>query len=155
MKKKQLTSTIKKVILKVKKFNKELKIVSATENLSLVRDFTKTAAEDSGFANDVVAKIVLAVDEACTNIIKHAYKYSVQGEIVITASLENSKFTITLTDSGAHFDSKTIPEPDLEKYAKERKVGGLGMFLMKKLMDEVTYHNLEGDSNQVTMVKYI
>lgn len=139
----------------MKKFKKELRIISTTDNLSLVRDFTKAAAEESGFANDTVAKIVLAVDEACTNIIKHAYKYSVEGEIVINASFENEKFTITLTDSGVHFDARKVPEPDLEKYAKERKVGGLGMFLMKKLMDEVTYHNLDGDSNQVIMVKYI
>ena len=58
-----------------KKLERELIVKSSTDNLSLIRDFTKTAAADSGFPEDTIGKIILAVDEACTNVIKHAYKY--------------------------------------------------------------------------------
>lgn len=137
------------------KLNKKIKIKSSTDHLSQVRDFTKSMASESGFSDDAVGKIVLAVDEACTNIIKHAYGYSPEGEIMISVNFEKNKLTITLRDSGSHFNSSKVPEPDIKEYAKQRKVGGLGMFLMKKLMDEVVYQNLEDDSNQVVMVKYL
>lgn len=137
------------------KLTKEITIKSSTDHLSQVRDFTKSIASQSGFSDDAVGKIVLAVDEACTNIIKHAYRYSPEGNILISVNFEKDKLTITLTDSGSHFNASKIPEPDIEEYARQRKIGGLGMFLMKKLMDEVKYKNLEDDSNQVVMVKYL
>ncbi len=137
------------------KLKKEITIQSSTDYLSQVRDFTKSMASDSGFSDDAVGKIVLAVDEACTNIIKHAYRYSPDGKILISVNFYNNKLTITLTDSGSHFNASKIPEPDIAEYAKQRKIGGLGMFLMKKLMDEVDYNNLKDDRNQVVMVKYL
>lgn len=139
----------------MKSFDKHIKIKSTTENLSLVRDFTKETAVLSGLDNETINKIILAVDEACTNIIKHAYKYSTDGEIVVKASFDNKKFAITLIDKGDHFNSNIIPNPNLKEYIKEKRIGGLGMFLMKKLMDEVVYSNLSDDSNQVILVKYI
>jgi len=139
----------------VKSFDKHIKIKSTTDNLSMVRDFTKDTAVLSGLDSETINKIILAVDEACTNIIKHAYKYSTDGEIVVKASYDKKKFTITLIDKGEHFNSNIIPNPNLKEYIKEKRVGGLGMFLMKKLMDEVVYSNLSDDSNQVILVKYI
>ena len=113
------------------------------------------AAQESGFSDESIGKIVLAVDEACTNIIKHAYKFSPIGDIFISIKLENSKFIIAIVDEGGHFNPNTIPEPDLKEYHKKRKVGGLGMYLMKKLMDEVEYTSLNENRNQVTLVKYL
>lgn len=139
----------------MKSFDKHIKIKSTTENLSQVRDFTKDTAALSGLDIETINKIILAVDEACTNIIKHAYKYSTDGEILVKATFDEKKFTITLIDKGEHFNSTLIPNPNLKEYIKEKRVGGLGMFLMKKLMDEVVYSNLSDDSNQVVLVKYI
>lgn len=138
-----------------KKFIKELVVKSSTDNLAQVRDFVQSAAQESGFSNDNIGKIVLAVDEACTNIIKHAYKYSPAGEIYIGIKLEKEKFIISIIDEGGHFNPDIIPEPDLQEYYKKRKVGGLGMYLMKKLMDEVKYTNLNANRNQVTLIKYL
>ncbi|MEW5841922.1 MAG: ATP-binding protein [Bacteroidota bacterium] len=136
-------------------FEKEIVVKSTTDNLALIREFTKSSAEEIGFSDEVTGKIVLAVDEACTNIIKHAYKYSPNGDIYISMKFENAKFTISITDEGNHFDPNKIPEPNLREYYKQKRVGGLGMFLMKKLMDEVKYSTITGNKNQVVLVKYL
>ncbi|MBI9073125.1 MAG: ATP-binding protein [Melioribacteraceae bacterium] len=140
---------------KSKKLSRKIVVNSSTENLSHVRDFIRDAAEECGFSKETSGKIILAVDEACTNVIKHAYKYSDEGNITVEVKFSNSKFSISITDSGTHFDPNKIPEPNLKKYYDEKKVGGLGMFLMKKLMDEVVYNNLSNDRNQVVLSKYM
>jgi len=136
-------------------FEKELLVKSTTDNLAIIRDFIKSAANQSGFSEDSAGKIILAVDEACTNIIKHAYKYSPEGSILIKIKFNDPKFSISITDEGSHFDPNKVPEPDLREYYKQKRVGGLGMFLIKKLMDEVNYSTLSGNKNQVILVKYL
>ena len=138
-----------------KKFEKELIVGSSTDNLSIIRDFIKSAAEESGFPPETVGKIILAVDEACTNVIKHAYKYSPDGDILINIKLDKSKFIISIIDEGTRFNPNIIPEPDIAEYHKQKRIGGLGMFLMKKLMDEVRYENLKDNRNEVILVKYL
>lgn len=134
---------------------KELIVKSTTNNLSIVRDFVREAALEAGADESAVDKIILAVDEACTNVIKHAYKYSPEGDINVSVRTDNNRFVIEITDQGIIFDPYGIPEPDIKKYYKERRVGGLGMFLMKKLMDEVNYMNVAGNRNRVRLVKYL
>ena len=136
-------------------FEKKLVVKSTTDNLSSIREFTKSAAEKCGFSEEIIGKIILAVDEACTNIIKHAYKFSPDGDILIKVLFEDSKFTISITDEGTHFDPAKIPEPNVKDYYNQRRVGGLGMYLMKKMMDEVKYHTSTGNKNQVVLIKYL
>ncbi len=138
---------------KVKSRNK-LKIFSRTENLAEIRNFVQKVAKQCGFGEDDVQKIVLAADEACTNIIKHAYKYSPTGEIVIETKCDSEKIILTITDTGVPFEPESVPTPDLEKLAKRKKVGGLGIYLMKKLMDTVSY-NIGKEKNQIILVKYL
>ena len=136
-------------------FEQQIVVKSSTDNLAQIRDFTKAAALQSGFGEDAVGKIILAVDEACTNIIKHAYKFSTNGEITISINSSKGKFTISITDEGTHFDPTQIAEPDLREYYKQKRVGGLGMFLMKRLMDEVKYGSIPENKNQVVLIKYL
>ena len=133
----------------------QIVVKSSTDNLEKIREFTKNAALQCGFGEDTIGKIILAVDEACTNIIKHAYKYSPDGIINITISFNDSRFSISITDEGEHFDPTKIPEPDLREYYKQKRVGGLGMFLIKRLMDEVKYNTISGNKNQVVLIKYL
>ena len=77
--------------------NSELIVSSSTDNLSVIRDFIRNAAENAGLSNEAIGKITLAVDEACTNVIKHAYNYSPDGEINIAANVKKSKFIIIHT----------------------------------------------------------
>jgi serine/threonine-protein kinase RsbW len=152
---KLLKNLLRIITLKTNNKNREKKLIvkSRTENLSDIRNFIYSAAQDAGISKEIIDDIILAVDEACTNIIKHAYKYYPDGEIIINLKYNNHKFTIIIVDHGASFEPDVVPEPDLEKYYRQRKVGGLGMFLMKRLMDEVKYVSIPGKYNQVLLSK--
>jgi serine/threonine-protein kinase RsbW len=143
--------------LSVRNKNKtgELRVKSRTENLSEIRDFVSVKAHDAGIPEAIVENIILAVDEACTNIIKYAYKLSPEGEINIKVNYNENKFTVTIIDYGKSFDADRVPLPDLQKYYREHRVGGLGMYLMKSLMDDVKYSSVPGKYNQVRLSKNI
>ncbi|MDX1700177.1 MAG: ATP-binding protein [Melioribacteraceae bacterium] len=138
-----------------KNIKKRLSVQSSTDNLSKIRNFVKRHSSRVGFDEETANKIVLATDEACTNIIKHAYKYSKSGKININLTFNKNKLRLSITDEGSHFNSNSVPEPDLKKYYEERRVGGLGMFLMKRLMDEVIYSQSNAKKNKVTLIKYL
>lgn len=133
----------------------ELRVKSKTENLSAIRDFVSEKALNAGIPTATVENIMLAVDEACTNIIKHAYKSSPEGEIILNINYNEKKFTITIIDYGKSFEPDRVPLPNLQKYYREHKVGGLGMYLMKSLMDDVKYTSVPGEYNQVLLSKNI
>ena len=133
----------------------ELRVKSKTENLSEIRDFVSGSARGAGIPEATVENIILAVDEACTNIIKHAYKLSPEGEIIIKIDYDEEKFTVMIIDYGKSFEPERVPLPDLQKYYREHRVGGLGMYLMKSLMDDVTYTSIPGKYNQVLLSKNI
>jgi serine/threonine-protein kinase RsbW len=134
---------------------KKLKVKSKTENLSVIRDFISSSAADAGVAPDALENIILAVDEACTNIIKHAYKSFPDGKLIIKTKSTLNRFVVSITDYGKSFEPEMIPEPDLQKYYRQRRVGGLGMYLMKTLMDEVKYVSIPGKYNEVLLSKNI
>ena len=136
-------------------YSGKLIVKSKTENLSSIRDFVSNYAREAGINQDIIEKIILAVDEACTNIMKHAYKSFPEGEIIIKAKFDKHRFTIVIRDFGNSFDADKIPAPDLKRYYKEKKVGGLGMYLMKTLMDDVQYLTVPGKYNQVLLSKNI
>ena len=137
------------------KNSKELKVKSKTDNLSVIRDFISSNAYKAGISTEAVDNIMLAVDEACTNIIKHAYKSYPEGVIIIKINYDIKKFTISIIDYGKTFDPTSVPKPDLKKYYHEHKVGGLGMYLMRTLMDDVKYTTVPGKYNQVLLSKNI
>ncbi|MHB1688660.1 MAG: ATP-binding protein [Ignavibacteriaceae bacterium] len=153
---KQLTNLSRLKTLKSKKQKleeKELAVKSRTENLSAIRNFVSSGALEIGVPLDVVENIILAVDEACTNIIKHAYQYFPEGEIIVKLKISPEKFTVIIIDHGVPFKPGTIPDPDLQKYYRQHRVGGLGMYLMKSLMDEVKYVSVPGKYNRVLLSK--
>ncbi|MBX2990013.1 MAG: ATP-binding protein [Bacteroidetes bacterium] len=132
-----------------------LKIDSKTEQLITVRDFVSQAAYASGFNDEEVSKIALAVDEACTNVIKHAYQYDAKKKISITVGDSNGNFEVSIVDSGKQFDPKKIKQPDMKEYLSSYRRGGLGVYLMKSLMDKVEYDIEPGKRNQVRLIKQL
>ena len=138
---------------KTKSKQKELLVKSRTENLTAVREFISSTVEEVNIPPDIAGDIVLAVDEACTNIIKHAYKYSPEGNIKIKLTYSDKKIVVEITDHGASFHPDAVPKPDLKKYFEEKRVGGLGMYLMKSLMDDIHYKSIPGKFNQVLLTK--
>lgn len=101
-------------------------IESRTERLVAVREFVSAAARECGFPDDEVSKIALAVDEACTNIIKHAYKFDPSKEITVTVKNKTGGLEIVITDSGIGFDPSRIQSPDMKEYLTHYRHGGLG-----------------------------
>jgi serine/threonine-protein kinase RsbW len=132
----------------------ELVIPSSTNYLADVRNFVEMNGLTIGLEQKTISHISLAVDEACTNIIKHAYNNSDKNEILIKINTSEKSFKITLIDTGEHFNPELIAEPDIEASQKKKKGGGLGMFLMKKLMDEVKY-NVSNNKNELLLIKYL
>ena len=133
----------------------KLKIPSETDNLEIIREFVGKVASKVGFSEDELNKIELAVDEACANVIKHAYAREQKNKpIDIAVQIDFQKLTILVTDRGKGLDKSKLKLPDMREYLAEMRVGGLGIYLMKTLMDEVDFEIKPGEKNQVKMVKY-
>ncbi len=130
-------------------------IESRTERLSTVREFVSEAARSFGFSEEDVGKIALAVDEACTNVIKHAYKFDPTKKIGITVNTANRAFVVTSQDNGRAFDPTAVHQPDMKEYMTHFRRGGLGVYLMRSLMDKVEYDIEPGKKNEVRLTKYL
>jgi serine/threonine-protein kinase RsbW len=120
-------------------------------DLPHIIDFVEESAEQAGVDPSVRFDLQLAVEEACANVIKHAYGGS-GGDFEVCFEARGSDVVITLHDHGQAFDPTRIVRPDLRRPLEDRQVGGLGMYLMEKLMDEVNYTFAE-DGNTLVMTK--
>ena len=130
-------------------------IESRTGNLLEVRDFVLRAARAFGFSDEEASKIVLAVDEACTNVIKHAYQFAPDREIEIVIQPVKDRMQITVIDDGKSFNPSVTKLPDLKQHLSHYRRGGLGIYLMRTLMDEVEYKYAPGKKNEVRLTKYL
>jgi serine/threonine-protein kinase RsbW len=132
-----------------------IRVQSSTENLSLIREFVTKVGEQAGMSELDISKIELAVDEACANVIEHAYGNDKSQEVIVRANVDEEKITFQIVDTGIGFDPTQILQEDLEKLIEKRKSGGLGMRLIKTLMDEVQYEIIPGQKNELRMIKRI
>lgn len=132
-----------------------LHIESKTERLIAVRDFVSAAAREFGFGDEETSKIALAVDEACTNVIKHAYKFEPDKTLTVTVQRGNGTFEVSIRDTGKRFDPSGFQPPDMKEYLSHFRRGGLGVYLMKSLMDKVEYNFEPGKPNEVRLIKYL
>lgn len=123
------------------------------ENLDEIREFVGEAARQVGFSEKEIYAIQLAADEASSNIIEHAYAGIKGGKIDIELSPSDKELKIVMRDQGKSFDPSSVPEPNVKADLSERKIGGLGLYLMRKLMDEVTYESSAETGNTLTMIK--
>jgi serine/threonine-protein kinase RsbW len=114
-------------------------IPSQTSFLGLVRDVSKRIAEAAGFQNGLAEQLALAVDEATTNVLEHAYHGATDRMVEVRLEDRGSEFRAEVVDSGSMVDLRSIPEVDLDRYRTERRTGGLGIHLMGKIMDSVTF----------------
>lgn len=133
----------------------DIRIPSQTEKLHLVREFVSDAAKRAGFDDEAVSKIALAVDEACTNIIKHSYEYAPNKSLDIRILAGNGKFEVVIRHSGKSFDPSAVKSPDMREYLSHFRRGGLGMHLMRSLMDKVEYLTTPDDLQEVHLVKHL
>ncbi len=124
------------------------------DHLRAISSFVMDAIKDSPFDSRQRYAIDLAVDEACSNVIDHAYGGNEQGEIRILLDLNETGLKLSIQDDGAPFDPDCVIEPDLTSPLETRCERGLGVYLIRNLMDEVTYDFSSPGVNQVTLVKY-
>jgi anti-sigma regulatory factor (Ser/Thr protein kinase) len=123
------------------------------ENLDEIREFVGEAASLVGFSDKEIYSIQLAADEASSNIIEHAYAGMKGGKIEIDCIILDEGLKIVMRDQGRSFDPSSVPEPNVKADLSERRIGGLGMYLMRKLMDEVSYESSDETGNKLTMIK--
>lgn len=116
-----------------------LAIPAQFKNLKKIRGFVKKFARKAGFNEADSYNIQLAVDEACSNIIEHAYAGENLGDITCTCEYDDEELIIQLVDYGQSFDPTRIEAPDLHSNLKDRKTGGLGLYFIHQLMDKVTF----------------
>jgi len=120
-----------------------IKLRADLENLEKTRTFVSECARAQHFSTARVSEIELALEEAFANICNYAYAGQ-PGEIEVNCATEDGGMVIEIIDSGAAFDITAVDDPDITADVSEREIGGLGIFLMKELMNNVVYRRESG-----------
>ncbi|GAC1362801.1 MAG: anti-sigma factor antagonist [Herpetosiphon sp.] len=130
-----------------------LEVPAKLDSLLTINSFVVDAAHRAGLDEHAVWEVQLAVDEAATNVIQHAYPaLPSPGRMWVEVDQRDDTLRVTLRDQGSPFDPVAVPEPDLNSPLEQRKTGGLGLFLMRRLMDDVVFYR-ENGQNMLVMEK--
>lgn len=119
--------------------SKSIIVKAKYSELDLIREFLTQFSQDLNLNESLVFKILLAVEEAFVNIVKHSLKNDPFEEIRIEALIQGKKIEIILEDKGPSFDPRTTLSIDIEEIRKRVRKGGLGLILISHLMDEINY----------------
>lgn len=123
------------------------------EQLERIRAFVGEAAQAAGFGDKATYAVQLAADEAASNIMEHAYAGRPSASFTLSCEFKHNQLIMTFHDHGKSFDFDRVDVPDLRADLSERKIGGLGIYLMHKLMDHVEYRVTPG-GNILTLIKH-
>jgi serine/threonine-protein kinase RsbW len=132
-----------------------LTVPATLDSLQTIRDFVKAVASKGGLSQARSYGLILAVDEIATNIAMHGYEEAGRtGDIVILANLTTDTVEIIVEDSGAAFNPllRAVPQ-NLDAPLEERSVGGLGIFLARKNVDEFRYHYADGRNHNTFVMQ--
>jgi serine/threonine-protein kinase RsbW len=124
------------------------------KNLAAVRYFVKQRTADLGACQRDIEDLVLAVDEATTNIMLHGYRGEA-GTIEIELQREGEFLLVRLSDKAPPFDPAGVPPPDLTIPIDQRPFGGMGIHLMREMVDEIHHRPRSQGGNELTLVKRI
>ena len=131
-----------------------INVSSSSEYLREVRNFVQHFVQQFDVNKKDLDEIILAVDEAYTNIIKHAYNNDPNQTVKIELGTSTDILWVQLSDTGFHFNADEYQPPDLLKRIKNKQRGGMGVYLINKLMDSVEYSSA-GKTNTILMRKRI
>jgi serine/threonine-protein kinase RsbW len=123
------------------------------DSLNKIASFVRQAAQEAHLNDFAAYEVETAIDEACSNIIEHAYGGEDLGTIECSYLVSKDHLTIVLRDHGKPFDPSKIPTPDLKRSLGSRKTHGLGLYIMRQWMDRVEFDTTK-DTNILTMIKY-
>ena len=127
-------------------------IAGLYQNLTVISEFVTNWAQTCQFGERAVYAVQMAVDEACSNIIEHAYGGEGKGDITLICKKVDGGLKMTIKDKGTPFDPTIVAAPNINAPLEERDNGGLGLFLMKQLMDEVSF-TFDKKWNTLVMIK--
>lgn len=133
-----------------------LTITNDLAALAKVRELVGEGLAKGGFPGQYLNRLQIAVDEAVNNIIEHGYTDQPPGKAAIEMELivEPSRFRMIIEDHGLTFDPEEFGDVDIQKHVNTGSSGGLGVFLMRKIMDLIEYHAEKGKKNRLVLVKY-
>jgi len=129
----------------------EMTIESDSSRIPSISASLEEVMHTHGFSSEDILDTQLAVEEIITNIINHGYKNS-GGEIVIYCRINSNQTQVRIRDDAPRFDPLSLPEPELNGTIENRKIGGLGIFLVRQVMDEISYR-YENGQNILVMIK--
>jgi serine/threonine-protein kinase RsbW len=132
-----------------------ISVPATTEHLTEIREFVRATVAGLGFTEFEVNGIVLAVDEACANLILHAYGDDPTKTVDVGIDITPEQVSVAIRDTALPFDPSAATLPDMQQYISERRHGGLGILIMTRVMDEIHYTPCCGPykENLLTLVK--
>jgi anti-sigma regulatory factor (Ser/Thr protein kinase) len=130
-----------------------LKIKALLEHVPLAIEFVTKSARMVQLDDQELYQLQLAVDEACANVVEHAYQGAEPGDMEIACFVDDQEFTIQVRDWGRGFDPDNVLEPDVDAPLERRTLGGLGLFLVRQVMDRVEFTFDPERGNELLMVK--
>ena len=133
---------------------KELRIKNQVSELEKVAQFVEEIGEELGLNMELQMNLNLVMEEMVSNVIFYAYPEGVDAEIELLAKSDGKELTFVLSDQGKEFDPTAKEDADLDVNPADRELGGMGIFIVKNIMNKVTYQRLEG-KNLLTMTKGI
>lgn len=133
---------------------KELKLRNRVEELERVNQFVEELGEELGLSMELQMNLNLVMEEMVVNVISYAYPEGTEANIELKAETKGKELTFVLSDRGREFDPTLSETADMDVNPAERELGGMGIFIVKNIMNEVTYQRLEG-KNLLTMKKNI
>ena len=133
---------------------KSIILANDLSEISRLYEFIEGLGEDFSLSPDIVFNLNLVLEEAVVNVINYAYPKEEHESIYLSARMHEGSIILVLTDTGKEFDPTAAPEADVTLSADERQIGGLGIFLIRQIMNEVKYERIEG-KNVLTLEKKI
>ena len=124
------------------------------QELTRVAEFMESVCDELQLDMHVAMKLQVAMEEMVTNVIFYAYPKGTTADITLTAETENGVLTFVLSDTGKAFDPTAKEDADIISNPMDREQGGMGILIVKNIMNEVSYQRL-GDTNKLTMKKQL
>lgn len=131
---------------------RKITIRNTLNELHRVACFVEDIGNKLGFDDELLMNLNLVLEEMVSNIIRYGQSHQTDDSILLKAESNGKEITLTLTDQGVAFDPTTRGDLNTDVNPAERRLGGMGIFIVKNIMDQVTYQRLNG-SNVVTMKK--
>ena len=136
------------------RYQRSITLPNDVQTIPKLSEFVETVCEAAGFDMGLSMQMNLAIEEAVVNVMNYAYPKNVKGVVSIDATITDKDLKFVISDNGTPFDPTTTAEVDTNLSAEERSIGGLGIHLIRQIMDSINYEYIEG-RNVLTLVKRV